>query len=494
MRIMVHRAIIRLHVLTTVALLLVLLFAGSSLAIEVQCGTVDGGYPTASPCTIGHADINVVFFTYSDVLGWPNATDALPSDADQVLSDMSSYLERMSMGAHTASFNIVRRPGTNSGKQWVYPGSRQDDVCSQIWPWLDSQLPEGWETTPSLVIFIPSVLPAGVSNPYGQADGLCHGPSTNQFCNTFPVVGYAWVPYGYRTFSGQDPTWYPYPAELFRLILTHEYGHTLGLWHVPADYAGLQGEGGCGAEYYQCYDPMDDSASDNECANMASINGFIPFSAVNMHHLGWWTPTIVSSTTTNIILHDVRTTGELLQIPLCSDEGFEDREYLLLANYQQTQEDVILGGRGLLVWHVRGKSGVYCPWDFASYDQVWDVESPTGKFARDVGSYCATWPKAADAAVGSDTLDCKPGMLASALWAGVSLQLSGQSMSEATNPSTHRYAREYLSQIPVHRNFQQTWPSGVAISGIRAEPDPSRPGKYQVRLNVTISNQPGGCY
>lgn len=85
-------------------------------------------------------------------------------------------------------------------------------------------------------------------------------------------------------------------------------------------------------------------------------------------------------------------------------------------------------------------------------------------------------------------------MLAFALWAGVAVQLGGQHFGESTNPSTKRYARSWESISPLYRNDSQSWSSGVDIAGIRAEPDPARPGKYRVRLNVTITNQPGGCY
>jgi M6 family metalloprotease-like protein len=130
-----------------------------------------------------------------------------------------------------------------------------------------------------------------------------------------------------------------YPAtadtlDQYIAVVAHEYGHLLGLadlyqkgptWGIG--YWGLMGYGSTGWQktgpYHMC--------------------------ALSKIYLGWITPTVVTSSMTNLTIPPVETNPVVYQM---WRDGDPQEEYFLVENRQQILHDQMLPGEGLLVWHV----------------------------------------------------------------------------------------------------------------------------------------------
>jgi len=118
-------------------------------------------------------------------------------------------------------------------------------------------------------------------------------------------------------------------------VVTHEYGHFLGLldlydgsrvtWGIG--YWGLMGHGAYGWRR----------------------TGPYQLSAWSKVQLGWVTPTVVTENLTDVIIPPVETNPVVYKV---WRDGVPGDEYFLLENRQNILYDEYLPGNGLLVWHV----------------------------------------------------------------------------------------------------------------------------------------------
>jgi M6 family metalloprotease-like protein len=118
-------------------------------------------------------------------------------------------------------------------------------------------------------------------------------------------------------------------------VVTHEYGHMIGL---PDLYDGSRvtwGIGYWGVMGYGSYGWR--------------RTGPYQLSAWSKVQLGWVTPTVVTQDLTDLLIPPVETNPVVYQV---WRDGVPGDEYFLLENRQNILYDTHLPGRGLLIWHV----------------------------------------------------------------------------------------------------------------------------------------------
>ena len=159
---------------------------------------------------------------------------------------------------------------------------------------------------------------------------------------------------GFTAFQSWEPG-ASFTLKSLRTIFQHEYGHDLGLGHMPSD----------STMTYGTYAPMRTTLINNR--------GFIPFHPRSMEKLGWREAAVefVDQRLDYEIFDMQSGPGRGVRIPLRDFGGLHDYEYFYLGLYAGVGYAQSYPTRGLAVWHCKR---------MPNSTDFWDLEQAQGRF------------------------------------------------------------------------------------------------------------------
>lgn len=376
----------------------------ASAHAEEEFGFVCGGWDGEGSATSYQDSLVVTRIVFIGFPDEPNRQD-LPSWADTLKGEFSSFIESMSHGKQTLQLSIVKRLD-DSTKVWVADSSaaeynydwhglnreilkRIHDVC------LAATGDSIWKGVEQVCIYHYTCVWSDFGYGGYAFFGFTGVPALEAegFTLRFPAQAVN---------SNSNRTWSSYATG-------HEYGHNLGfVIHTPntddpddaADYVNMGR-----------YDCMRGNGGNN-----VSLQGFLPYHVKLLaDNFGWLDVATVNADTVDLRIPDVRDAddGKIYRVNVPNSN-----QHFLLANHQGTDFDGKYSGTGLLVWHILP-------------NVAWDLECAGGKSTS--GN--------PDPVSGKDALEISPYSVGSAadFFTGDTLFTCG------TNPHAYLYQSTYSS-------------------------------------------------
>lgn len=456
-------------VVTPVISILTLLSALTALSVadaeDLVCG-VDSVTTVRITCE-GTFHYRFIFFSFPDAIA-AGGDSLLPSYTNDMVTGFKAFMDTLSLGAHTVEGAVVKREGPDSVYAWMLPNSSTTYTnWSTLRSTLHAMFPTGWDDLLDCPVYTALLRPACFS---GSVGGCNYG----HICTPHPV-NYVYIKGGSIVAGNYQAR----PQHEVQGTLVHEVGHQLGANHLP-DQTNKWGDR-CSGGYMACYCAMDRWLMMGCSHYTHGHNGWVSYHPFNLIRFGWLEPTVIETSTTDILLRDVRLAGQVLKVPTTYQN-----EYFLVLNHQRTLYDEALNGRGLLIWHIRERTGTYsCGPGSDLENHIIDLEHQSGEFDPDGEEpLCPGWPHVANAATGTDTLDCTWDMLPSAFYGGLAAGgvFTPNEFGKETNPCSNQYV-----ESADDRRDAQTDSSGVTLERIRAVGDPNAQGKYMMKFDVIVN-------
>ncbi len=415
-------------------------------------------------------------------------SDSLPTWFREMETEFEEYVDWISYGKMYLDVTTVQRPGADSllawdsGKTPCYWLATADDPTSPCGAGGSSVYGEGCvnlhmineiETSlgPNYFDDFDRVFFVHLGNAF-EVDwaagwgGTIPWHGTRYNCTTCPYDGLGTTQRPIRPGDGGASSG---AAGGTKWLLSHEFGHTLGIQHTP-------GTGKVDIGYYEnmkagAPQPVD------------FTDTFMPYHIFSISTLeyetgpDWFENAWFDTVTTNTLdvrIYDVR--GPNRNVALV-DTGVDSTESeFWLIHHQESQFDAEYGGDLLAIWHVTQPS------DPDQHHTTLDLELVTGKFTT-IGSLC---PGIAPApSTGLDALECDDGAAGNGddsyrgspadLWSAAGADTFGV----GSNPNTHDYADP--DEIDV---TEQTVATHISIHDIRLASPPFSTGPKDYYVDV----------
>lgn len=316
--------------------ILVLMIVGFFVGISSVPGNAED--ICAEPDTLGSASIDPLKSTVYGVVmyvSFPNADSTVSSSVlTQVETTFPAFINEMSYGAQTIHLT----------REVPYP---QDSTIAWVADSLVSDYHDG--TAKHLPMNYPGVFEEIIERVY-LADTTAFegkdfvalvalgnpwwgGGQAFRTSLTFPGSSAYWDSTGFAVDLGNLGA----SSTVIAMTSAHEYGHLVGLSDKSGGWGRRTG----------VYDLM---------YNRGFGNNFKlkPFCSNDLSNLGWIEQDniqTVMSNTTGITLKDIRNTPSAGQKVLCKILLPATRDTLLVENHQDTGQDTVYNGKGLLIWH-----------------------------------------------------------------------------------------------------------------------------------------------